>query len=206
MLFYETVEPGTRSILERLQSLPELNNLRLVGGTALSLYYGHRKSIDLDLFGGPIDKEVLIDVLSSEFDDFELVESPAKWALFLYLSGVKVDIVSYEYKWLEGTLEEDGLILARKGDLAAMKVNAIMRRGTKKDFWDINEILNHFSLDQIINWYNHKYPQQRQLISVPQALLYFDDAEDSPDPICLKELSWAKVKKSIQRKVSDFLS
>jgi hypothetical protein len=57
MLFTKTVEPNTLSILKRLQCLPKLENYDLVGGTALGLKYGHRLSIDLDLFGDFIRKD-----------------------------------------------------------------------------------------------------------------------------------------------------
>ena len=48
MLHTETVEPSTMDLLKRLQRLPDLSNIRLVGGTALALHLGHRKSVDLD--------------------------------------------------------------------------------------------------------------------------------------------------------------
>ena len=51
MLQYQTIEPGTLQLLKSLQSMPMFQGLRLVGGTALALQLGHRKSIDLDLFG-----------------------------------------------------------------------------------------------------------------------------------------------------------
>ena len=50
MLHFETVKPETLSLLKRLMAIPQLRNFSLVGGTALSLKYGHRTSIDLDLF------------------------------------------------------------------------------------------------------------------------------------------------------------
>ena len=51
MLHLETIEPKTLELLRRLQSLPIFEHSRLVGGTALALQLGHRKSIDLDMFG-----------------------------------------------------------------------------------------------------------------------------------------------------------
>ena len=51
MLHLETIEPKTLELLRRLQSLPIFGQSRLVGGTALALQLGHRKSIDLDMFG-----------------------------------------------------------------------------------------------------------------------------------------------------------
>ena len=50
MLHTETVEPRTLSLLKKLMVLTSLKPFALVGGTALSLRYGHRSSIDLDLF------------------------------------------------------------------------------------------------------------------------------------------------------------
>lgn len=51
MLSYQTVEPHTLELLKRLMAEPLFAGMRLVGGTALALQYGHRQSVDLDLFG-----------------------------------------------------------------------------------------------------------------------------------------------------------
>ena len=51
MLHLETVLPDALALLKRIQAMPELSAMRLVGGTALALLLGHRKSIDLDFFG-----------------------------------------------------------------------------------------------------------------------------------------------------------
>ena len=50
MLYHETVLPGTLGLLKRLMADDALRQFVLVGGTALSLQIGHRRSIDLDLF------------------------------------------------------------------------------------------------------------------------------------------------------------
>lgn len=51
MLSFQTVVPHTLELLKRIMNIPMFNPLRLVGGTALALQYGHRSSIDLDFFG-----------------------------------------------------------------------------------------------------------------------------------------------------------
>ena len=51
MLQLQTILPDTLELLKELSSRPEMSGLRLVGGTALALQYGHRQSIDLDFFG-----------------------------------------------------------------------------------------------------------------------------------------------------------
>lgn len=51
MLRYETIHPNTLGLLKKIQSLEIFADTRLVGGTALALQIGHRKSVDLDFFG-----------------------------------------------------------------------------------------------------------------------------------------------------------
>ena len=46
----QTVKPILRSTLDRLMEMEEFRPFRLVGGTSLSLRYGHRMSDDIDLF------------------------------------------------------------------------------------------------------------------------------------------------------------
>ena len=60
MLHRSTVESSTLDLLKELLAIPELKDFYLVGGTALSLKYGHRISVDLDLFSiKDFDKEYL---------------------------------------------------------------------------------------------------------------------------------------------------
>ena len=71
MLQYSTVEPHTLDILKQLMKVPQLMDFYLVGGTALALYYGHRLSIDLDLFSTTdFQNEVLLPALEKGFDGF----------------------------------------------------------------------------------------------------------------------------------------
>ena len=48
MLSLRTVTPDTLELLRALMSAPELSSLRLVGGTALALQYGHRVLADIN--------------------------------------------------------------------------------------------------------------------------------------------------------------
>ncbi len=49
-LHYETVSPMLKDVLTELMENELFVLFRLVGGTNLSLRYGHRKSVDIDLF------------------------------------------------------------------------------------------------------------------------------------------------------------
>ena len=50
ILHLEAVSNSLMELLRQLMAAEQLQKFYLVGGTALALYYGHRKSIDLDLF------------------------------------------------------------------------------------------------------------------------------------------------------------
>ena len=86
-----------------------------------------------------------------------------------------------------------------------MKVQAILGRGKKKDFWDIAELLNYYTIADFITFQKGKYSTQNLSISVPQALTYFADAEESEDPISLKKQNWKAVQAFISKKVSEYL-
>jgi len=67
------------------------------------------------------------------------------------------------------------------------------------------ELLHHYSLAEIIGFHTKKYPNQMLLISIPQALCYFEEAEESENPMSLKNQTWDMVKALIRVKISDYL-
>ncbi len=207
MLHTRTVEPETLALLKKLMGMSQLNNLCLVGGTALSLKFGHRISIDLDLFQTtPIEIEKTINVLQHTFSvNFIHENLKINHALFCKINQVKVDFVYYPHSLIDEIEIIDGIRMYSNRDIAAMKINAILGRGVKKDFWDLHQLLKLYTLQDIISWYNLKYPNQMLLISIPNALTYFDDAEDSPDPICLQDYNWENIKESIKSHVREYL-
>ena len=90
-------------------------------------------------------------------------------------------------------------------DIIAMKVQAILGRGRKKDFWDIAELLKHFTVSDFIQFHKEKFSTQNLMITVPQAITYFADAEESEDPISMKGQTWQSVRQFINGKVRDYL-
>lgn len=207
MLHFETIEPYTLSILNQLMELAGLEKFSLVGGTALSLLYGHRKSVDLDLFSNqPFENSDVIAVLKRTFgDDFLTEDKPARFGIFCYVNDVKIDIVRHPHPQIRPELHVEGIRMFSTEDIIAMKVQAILGRGKKKDFWDIAELLKHYSVDEFISLHKEKFATQNLLITVPQALTYFADADESEDPISLKNQSWRSVKEFIQGEVRAYL-
>lgn len=209
MLHTETVEPRTFALLKRLMAMPDLASFSLVGGTALSLRYGHRTSIDLDLFSlEKFDNTAIAQLLSDEFgSDFQYEPAASgHFGVFCIIGGVKVDMVRFPHPLIRPTETGDGIRLYSSEDIAAMKIQAMLGRGRKKDFWDLHELLQHFNLGEIIAFHKEKYPNQMLLISIPNALTYFVDAEDSDAPVSLKGQTWEEVKDAIRATVREFLS
>jgi len=110
--------------------------------------------------------------------------------------GLKVDFVTYAYAWLKEASFEEGLRLAQIEDIAAMKLEAITNRGSKKDFIDVVFLLELFSLKEMLDVYQRKYPAGLKLL-VMRSLVYFDDAETTDMPVMLKSLSWDEAKARI---------
>lgn len=208
MLHLETIEPYTFSVLKQLLEIPELNEFSLVDGTALSLLYGHRRSVDLDLFSAkPFDNDVIIAALRKKFSEsFVNRSTNPRFGIFGFIGELKVDIVRHPHPLIRKESVIDGIRMFSPEDIIAMKVQAILGRGKKKDFWDIAELLSHYAVQDFINFHKEKYAKQNLLITVPQALTYFADAEESEDPISLKKQSWQSIKKIISQKVSAYLA
>ena len=195
MLHVETVSPSTLDLLIRLQRMPELVNMRLVGGTALALHLGHRKSIDLDLFGNFDSTVSYRKILSDAGYSAEGSESGTVQSL--RVENVKVDLVNYPYPWIDNVCEEGDVRLAGLKDIVAMKLSAVANRGRKKDFIDIARLLDDFPLDQMFDLYKKKFSVSE--LSFPlRGLMYFDDAEEDPMPEMLgNSLTWENVKKTV---------
>ncbi len=116
--------------------IPELNDFYLVGGTALSLYFGHRISVDIDLFSvTEFNNDSLITPLESTFAGFTYRNTHNPIGLFGTIDGIKVDFVKHHYHPLiEDPLVEDGIRLFSIPDIMAMKIAAIMKKRCQKRF------------------------------------------------------------------------
>ena len=124
--------------------------------------------------------------------------------IHIYLiDGVKVDLVNYSYQWLDRPLHDNGITIASINDIAAMKVTAIIGRGTKKDFIDLYFILKHLSLSEILNLYIKKYPEGSVFMAI-KSLSFFEDAEADPMPLMYEDVSWNQIKDSILQTIEEY--
>ena len=201
MLHYSTIYPETLQLLKSLQRIDFLRDYLLVGGTSLALQIGHRISVDLDLFAFS-DAEVspILDQIN-DLGKIKIVNRSTT-ILNLFVDEIKVDFVSYRYNFIKAPILIDDLRLASLQDIAAMKLSAITGRGSRKDFIDLYFILDYFSLPQLFEFYNSKFPDGTDFL-VFKSLTYFDDAEIEPMPKMIKPVKWDDVKNRIVQEVKN---
>ncbi len=165
----------------------------LVGGTALALQLGHRLSVDLDLFTHtPFSAEDLLEKLREKFTVQPLTVTNT--IFIAVIEGIKVDCVRFKYPFAFPILDTDGIRFADIRDIAAMKLDAVAKRGTKKDFIDMYYLFERFSPAQILEWYEQMF-QHSTSLHVIRSLTYFEDAEQTEMPVVFdKKTTWAAVK------------
>jgi len=195
MLQLSTIDSSTLELLKKLMTFKEFAEMRLVGGTALALQIGHRKSIDLDFFGNINFENIYT---ANTFENFNKVIAlkSSKHINIFSIDDVKVDFVNYTYPWLQNEILIDGIRLAGIQDIAAMKLAAVTGRGSRKDFIDIYFLLQDYNLRQLMDFYNNKYYDGSEYM-VLKSLTYFDDAEEDYTVDMIRKVLWTKVKKFI---------
>lgn len=202
MLSYGTVEAHTLELLKVFMEQELFAPLRLVGGTALALQYGHRQSVDLDMFG-PVQFDSLeIRQVLNQLGKLTIIKETPNIKIYL-LDGIKVDFVNYVYPWIDDKVEEEGIRLASDKDIAAMKINAIEGRGSKKDFIDLYFLLKHYTLQEILDFYCRKYPESSVFRAI-LSLSYFDDADSQMMPKMFMDDDWSLIKNYLSDVVKDF--
>ncbi|MEK7858064.1 MAG: nucleotidyl transferase AbiEii/AbiGii toxin family protein [Elusimicrobiota bacterium] len=170
----------------------------LAGGTALALRLGHRVSLDLDLFSaknalGAGQRRTLLEDLKATGP--LKIKEEKDGTCHLDLGGTSVSLFHYDYPILGTSQSWRGLEAASLEDIAAMKLSAVLGRGSKKDFIDLYELCRRLGLDRVMTTAGRKFPRHADFpLQAARALLYFDDAQKEPMPRMLGPGSWEDVK------------
>jgi hypothetical protein len=171
---------------EQNQLLPLIRAFRanfiLVGGTAIALYIGHRRSIDFDLFccGRELDKHFIRRKMIGRNVKVERIiyEDAVQWHALI--NRVKLTFFNYPYRIEAVNRLGNFAMLPSLLDLAAMKALALGGRAKWKDYIDLYYLLTeHFSLDQISKRAKeifHSYFSEKLF---RQQLCYFKDIDKS---------------------------
>jgi hypothetical protein len=205
-LHYNTISPLLHDTLKTLMAAREFNAFRLVGGTALSLQRGHRKSDDIDLFTaafhGTIDFEAIDSFLRDKFPYVDTLNIKIVGFGRSYTIGkskdesVKLDLY-YTDEFIQEAMVVDGIRLATIEEIIAMKMDVISRVGRKKDFWDIHELIKEYSLKQMIELHKKRYEYTHDAGLIKRNMENFSKADGDFDPVCLRGKKWGLIKLDI---------
>ena len=190
--------PAQSRALARLSEAGILDDLYLAGGVGIAMHLGHRQSVDLDFFSRSPDFDV-----EQLRDRLRTLRASAigitDVTLSVRIGSVPVDFVRYPYKVLARfSRGPGGVRLASLRDLAVMKLAAIARRGIRRDFWDLFEILDRGSLRlaSALDDYRRKFGiSETDIYHVIRALSWFDEAErDRVFPRGLTRPKWRQIR------------
>jgi hypothetical protein len=200
---WEALTLETREAFHQVAYLPFIKSFYLAGGTGLALHLGHRFSVDLDLFStdetavGPDQRDAMRMLL----DDQSLSITHDDDGTFVAIwKDVGISFFRLPlYPLVQSPVLLDGIPLATIPEIDAMKLAAIIDRGTRKDMVDLYYLLQTVSLETIFEVASVKYTHVRSFpISAIRALAYFSDAEALPMPRMLDQTPWSKMKKFLE--------
>ncbi|OGR58632.1 MAG: hypothetical protein A2X36_00570 [Elusimicrobia bacterium GWA2_69_24] len=181
----------------------------LAGGTALALRLGHRVSLDLDLFSdrnalGAAERQALLRGLTASGP--VKIREEKDGTCHLDLGGTSVSLFHYAYPALGRCERWSGLAVASLDDIAAMKLSAVLGRGSKKDFIDLHELCRRLGLERVMKAGGRKFSRHRDFpLQAARALVYFEDADKEAMPRMLASTTWEEVKSYFARAIPAYV-
>lgn len=187
--------------LRKIMNCKAFDDFYLVGGTALALQRGHRLSVDIDMFTNALYgemntkeiKSALVEMFPYTENLERLDETLMVYSLFVGNNSddcVKLD-VCYDDNPIFPLLQIDGIRMVSEKDIAAMKINAITQdRQRKKDFWDIHDLLETYSIEDLVSYALKRYPWSLTLDEIVDGFKRLPLLNDFTEIRCLKGKYW----------------
>lgn len=194
-MFEKVLVPRTQTLLRKLRPDSFPDGTYLGGGTAVALYLGHRQSFDLDFFTPAEFVETQWEQRLAKELGFKLIQRD--WQTLIgTIDGVKISLFGYKYKLINEPEKFCGVKIASLPDLAAMKLETVIGRGTKRDFIDIYFLAQKYTLAKMFEFYGEKYGnlEERELM-LKKGLVFFEEADKEEMPKMLVKANWDGIKK-----------
>ncbi|MCX7792969.1 MAG: nucleotidyl transferase AbiEii/AbiGii toxin family protein [Thermodesulfovibrionales bacterium] len=200
----EVIDDKILSLTERLGILKDFS-FYLAGGTGLALQIGHRKSFDMDFF---TSQNFFPEELSSllRIKGFS-VEGEIRSALTLHciLDDVKATFIYYSEPLLFPVIPFNSIEVADWRDIVIEKIRTIADRGQKKDFYDFYSGVRILGIEETVELIHKKFSEKVNYLHLLKGLVYFEDAERSPEPVLLGDAPpWDEVKNFFIKNISSF--
>jgi len=196
---------------ERIKLLPYFEKIKnmwfyLAWWTALALIFWHRKSVDFDFFikWWFDENKLFLDILDI-FKKENIVKTfSEKNTLYVEVNGVKISFFGYDYDLIWEKIETKYFEIASLQDIWTMKLWAIQKRATNKDYVDLYYILQKISLDDLIKFFYKKYGKILSEYIILKSLVYFDDIKNDELIFTDKQMNFEKIKKGLEKIVKNY--
>ncbi len=197
-IHWEAITPQLHKVLSTTGLASFSRRFYLAGGTALALQIGHRRSIDLDFFSDTDEvlertRQEIIRYLSK--NPLQILEN-TDGNLLLNIEEIRIGFFSYGYRLIRPVFEIEAVKIASIQDIGLMKLDAIISRGSRKDFYDLYFISQQFPMDELFNLGKVKYPMVRDFAMMAlEHMVLFDNADRDFQPDLLIDVPWDTVKR-----------
>lgn len=198
-----------KKILKNISFLKKYETY-LAGGTALALHLGHRTSLDLDFYTKRhFNSEIVYKDFQENFKREKISEPDfAEDTLKFRLNITDLSFFRYNYPLIRPLSSWESTQLASLEDIIAMKTEAIITRGLKRDFVDLYFAIKKYGIKEILEFYKEKYPQAYNEYKCILALTYFEDAEKRDQGrkriFIYSGITWPKIKKFLIEEVKKY--
>jgi hypothetical protein len=194
---WNVVTPQMRRLFLHIGDQAFSHRFYLAGGTALSLQIGHRRSVDFDFFSvtDEIDeksrKEIIAGISTSPMQIIESVGGN----LLVLVDSIRVGFFSYGYPLVDEPIHCENALLASLNDIGLMKCDALISRGSRKDFYDLFFISRYIQFDDLLKLGIQKYQLFRDFpLMVLESMTIFDNADRDLQPELYENIPWDQVK------------
>jgi len=191
---------------QQVELLPYLQHFQrtfyLVGGTAIALHIGHRRSIDFDLFTSSklVKYRIKSKLNEIPFKQIPLFEDYDQ--LHLHLNNVKLTFFSFPFPISHPVKVESVISMPSLLSLASMKAFALGRRSKWKDYVDLFFILkNYYTIQEISKEACTNFPSQFSEKLFREQLTFFKDIDFSePVEFVMPSVSEKEIKQFLTEK------
>lgn len=197
-----------KKILKNISFLKRYK-IYLAGGTALALYFGHRTSQDLDFYTKKhFDPIKLTKEFKKVFKKDLKMSRSAEDTLWLRIKNTDLSFFRYPYPLIRSLVSYETVKLASIEDIIAMKIEAIITRGKKRDFVDMYFAIKKYGIKKVLGFLKEKYPEAFNEYNCITALTYFRSAEEGEQGrkriYIYSGITWRAIKKYITEEIKKY--